>query len=154
MRSRLPEYADRLRRRRGLYRMAGNAKKVAGKEPRPKRTREHNIAVKLNDTEYDKLLLICRQSGLNISDLIRSMILGSPIRERPPRDLRSLLRAMERIENTLFMILRNVNEKNSVTDEEIGQAFNMLYEIYETFKKGGVGEDAGNEDILPQQGSR
>ena len=63
----------------------------AGKGYEEMRTRKRAVQVYLNEKEYEKLEQLSRFSNINHSTVIRKLITGQEIRERPNMDFLSLV---------------------------------------------------------------
>ena len=83
------------------------------------RKREKAILCWLNEKEYEHLKKQAGTSGLTVSALIRKLIMGQEIRQRPPAEMPELLRQMSAIGNNINQIAVRVNSTNKVYAEDI-----------------------------------
>ena len=73
------------------------------------RKREKAILCWLNEKEYEHLKKQAGTSGLTVSALIRKLIMGQEIRQRPPAEMPELLRQMSAIGNNINQIAKVAN---------------------------------------------
>ena len=60
-----------------------------------------------------------RETGFNASQLIRSLILRTEIKTRPPDELPKLLRELSAIGNNVNQIARKANSTDNITEDEV-----------------------------------
>ena len=77
----------------------------------------HMISVRLTDAERRKLSQICAVSGLPVSAVIREMIGGVTIRQRPPQELHDLYVEINRIGKNINQIARKANAGFATKDD-------------------------------------
>lgn len=77
----------------------------------------HMISVRLTDAERRKLSQICAVSGLPVSTVIREMIGGVTIRQRPPQELHDLYVEINRIGKNINQIARKANAGFATKDD-------------------------------------
>ena len=73
------------------------------------RTRNIHVGTRLNTAEYEALKTLCRRTGLGSTRLLRKLITGTEIREKPTPELRNLQRSVDRIGNNLNQIAHRAN---------------------------------------------
>ena len=98
------------------------------------RKREKAILCWLNDKEYDHLKKQAGTSGLTVSALIRKLIMGQEIRQRPPGEMPELLRQMSAIGNNINQIAKVANSSKFVRQEDIKEIQKMQSDLYRTIK--------------------
>ncbi len=95
------------------------------------RNRPYRVEIRLNDNEDIKLHNLMRETGFNASQLIRSLILHTEIKTRPPDEYPKLLRELSAIGNNVNQIARKANSTDTVSAADITEmkkAFDILSE--------------------------
>lgn len=93
--------------------------------------RKISLHIMLNDNEDIKLHNLMRETGFNASQLIRSLILHTEIKTRPPDEYPKLLRELSAIGNNVNQIARRANSTDTVSAADITEmkkAFDILSE--------------------------
>ena len=98
------------------------------------RKREKAILCWLNEKEYEHLKKQAGASGLTVSALIRKLIMGQEIRQRPPAEMPELLRQMSAIGNNINQIAKVANSSKFVRQEDIKEIQKMQSDLYRTIK--------------------
>lgn len=98
------------------------------------RKREKAILCWLNEKEYEHLKKQAGTSGLTVSALIRKLIMGQEIRQRPPAEMPELLRQMWAIGNNINQIAKVANSSKFVRQEDIKEIQKMQSDLYRTIK--------------------
>ena len=98
------------------------------------RKREKAILCWLNEKEYEHLKKQAGTSGLTVSALIRKLIMGQEIRQRPPAEMPELLRQMSAIGNNINQIAKVANSSKFVRQEDITEIQKMQSDLYRTIK--------------------
>ena len=98
------------------------------------RKREKAILCWLNEKEYEHLKKQAGTSGLTVSVLIRKLIMGQEIRQRPPAEMPELLRQMSAIGNNINQIAKVANSSKFVRQEDIKEIQKMQSDLYRTIK--------------------
>ena len=98
------------------------------------RKREKAILCWLNEKEYEHLKKQAGTSGLTVSALIRKLIMGQEIRQRPPAEMPELLRQMTAIGNNINQIAKVANSSKFVRQEDIKEIQKMQSDLYRTIK--------------------
>ena len=62
------------------------------------------LSVRMNEKEYAHLKKLTEASGLKMEPLIRKLIMGQEIHQRPPAEMPELLRQMSAIGNNINQI--------------------------------------------------
>lgn len=94
------------------------------------RKREKAILCWLNEKEYEHLKKQAGTSGLTVSALIRKLIMGQEIRQRPPAEMPELLRQMSAIGNNINQIAKVANSSKFVRQEDIKEIQKMQSDLY------------------------
>ena len=93
--------------------------------------RKISLHIMLNDNEDIKLHNLMRETGFNASQLIRSLILHTEIKTRPPDEYPKLLRELSAIGNNVNQIARKANSTDTIDTAEVSEmrrAFENLSE--------------------------
>ncbi len=88
------------------------------------------LSVRMAPEERERLLRLCRESGLSVSALIRSRIDGVEIRPREPEELHDLYVEINRIGNNVNQIARACNAGMTAPDSAAEQALFLLRKVY------------------------
>ena len=100
------------------------------------RTRKRAVQVYLNEKEYEKLEQLSRFSGNSHSAVIRKLITGKEIRQRPDLNFRALAMEISAIGNNLNQIARRANQMQ-VTTADLKEAKLLMREINDRMKAAG-----------------
>ena len=79
--------------------------------------RTHMISIRLTDAERRKLSQICAVSGLPVSAVLRQLISGVTILQRPPKELHDLYAEINRIGTNINQIARKANAGFATKDD-------------------------------------
>lgn len=102
------------------------------------RSRKYQPHIYLNETEYNQLEKLSQKTGMTINTVIRKLIMGAELSERPNRDYRTLARAVDRIGVNINQIAHMANITRRVGNEEIQrllEEFRSLQKEIEAWKK-------------------
>ena len=94
----------------------------------------HMVSVRLTDAERRKLSQICAVSGLPVSAVLRQLISGVTIRQRPPKELHDLYAEINRIGTNINQIAKVANTCGHISKEEIASIVQMQAQIWQTVK--------------------
>lgn len=102
--------------------------------------RERNIPVQvyLDEKEFRQLDKLSHKTGLNFSAVIRKLLSGAELLERPNRDYRTLSRSVDRIGANINQIAHMANITRSVERNEVQKLqaeFRSLQKEIEVWKK-------------------
>ena len=100
----------------------------AGKGNEEMRTRNRAVQVYLNEKEYEKLEQLSRFSNINHSTVIRKLITGQEIRERPNMDFLSLVTEISHLGTNLNQIAYRAN-RMELTSEDLTEAKKILKDV-------------------------
>ena len=99
------------------------------------RTRNHSVSVWLNEKEYAYLQKQAAVCGLKLDPFIRSLILNTDLRPRPPDEYGGLLRELAAIGNNINQIARLANTQRSIDRERINAAALLVDEAWRLLKE-------------------
>ena len=83
------------------------------------RKRNHRMTCRLNDEEYEKVLIKISKSGLSKQEYILSCILNKRISEKLVLDFYKLINEINHVGNNLNQISRILNSKNPILENEV-----------------------------------
>lgn len=83
------------------------------------RKRNHRMTCRLNDDEYERVLVKISKSGLSKQEYILSSLLNKKINEKLDLDFYKLINEINHVGNILNQISRILNSKNPVLETEI-----------------------------------
>ena len=98
------------------------------------RKREKAILCWLNEKEYEHLKKQAGTSGLTVSALIRKLIMGQEIHQRPPAEIPELLRQMSAIGNNINQIAKVANSSKFVRQEDIKEIQKMQSDLWKAVR--------------------
>ena len=84
-------------------------RKGAGKGYMENRTRTIHVGTRLNEAEHKKLMDLCDSTGLGTTRLLRKLIIDQELPTGPSRDLRAVLRAIDRVGNNMNQLAHRAN---------------------------------------------
>ena len=76
--------------------------------------RNHDLHLRLNDTEFEKLDRLVRKSGLSRESYLRQIISGLQPRDQPPPDYHGMMRQLYHCGNSLNQVARKAHALNVV----------------------------------------
>lgn len=83
------------------------------------RKRNHRMTCRLNDEEYEKVLIKISKSGLSKQEYILSCILNKRISEKLDLDFYKLINEINHVGNNLNQISRILTSKNPILENEV-----------------------------------
>lgn len=89
-------------------------------------TRNHDLHLRLNDDEYNKLCKLVSKSGLSREAYLRQLIAGLQPRDLPPPDFRPMMRQLYYCGNNLNQIARKAHALNLVDVQQYDNAVNLF----------------------------
>ena len=98
------------------------------------RKREKAILCWLNEKEYEHLKKLTEASGLKMEPLIRKLIMGQEIHQRPPAEMPELLRQMSAIGNNINQIAKVANSSKFVRQEDIKEIQKMQSDLWKAVR--------------------
>ena len=93
------------------------------------RDNRFRVILQLNDEEHEKLKTLCRESGVNPTDMLRKLIMGSELRQRPSVDFAALNCSVDRLAGSLERIEEEVRQNNAIFCEDVQEAADIMYKI-------------------------
>ena len=93
------------------------------------RNREYDMHLRLNETEYRKLGELVQKAGVNRSVVLRKMIMGTEIKERPNVDFIDLIQSIDHLAINVNQIAHHANMQGGITAEEAAEAKRLVMEI-------------------------
>ena len=91
--------------------------------------RGHLFTLRLNDEEYRKLTELAKSAGISHSTVIRKLILGKEIKERPDVDFLELRQAVDHIGININQIAHWANANGGITPEQFEEAKKLLSDV-------------------------
>jgi len=95
------------------------------------RTRNIHVGTRLNNAEYEALKTLCNRTGLGSTRLLRKLITGAEIRDKPTPELRELIRSVDRIGNNLNQIAHRANAAGFLKKSEWDGAAALIASLRE-----------------------
>ena len=92
------------------------------------------LSVRLTAEEREHLDRLARESGLSLSNVIRSCINRTEIRQRQPAEINDLYREINRIGVNITQIARSVNA-GIATRQDAKEALFLLRQVYLLMEK-------------------
>ena len=83
------------------------------------RKRNHRMTCRLNDDEYERVLIKISKGGLSKQEYILSCILNKRISEKLDLDFYKLINEINHVGNNLNQISRILNSKNPILENEV-----------------------------------
>ena len=93
------------------------------------RTRPLQLLVMVNEQERARLDELCKQTGLCYSALIRNLIMGVEIKERPKVDFLEFRQAVDHIGININQIAHWANANGGITPEQYDEAKKLLKDV-------------------------
>ena len=93
------------------------------------RNREYDMHLRLNETEYRKLGELAQKAGVTRSVVLRKMIVGTEIKERPNVDFIDLIQSIDHLAININQIAHHANMQGDITEEEAAEAKRLVTEI-------------------------
>lgn len=92
-------------------------------------TRNHDLHLRLNDDEYNKLCKLVSKSGLSREAYLRQLIAGLQPRDLPPPDFRPMMRQLYYCGNNLNQIARKAHALNVIDVQRYDEALQLFYSV-------------------------
>lgn len=93
------------------------------------RERNNELHVRLSEDEYHKLDQLSHASGISFNAVIRKLIMGKEIRQRPSVDFAALNCAIDRLGNNINQIARKANTNNSVSYADMKEVTAIMRQV-------------------------
>ena len=98
------------------------------------RKRNNQIIVRLSDKEYNHFKKQIEISGLSINDFIIDLIMGTAIKEHPPKDYAKIIYEICKIGNNINQLAYKANKTNYTAVEDAQAAVLLMEKCYELVK--------------------
>ncbi len=85
--------------------------------------------LRLNEAEYRKLGELAQKAGITRSVVLRKMIVGTEIKERPNVDFIDLVSTIDHLCINVNQIAHHANVQGGITSEEAAEAKRLVTEI-------------------------
>lgn len=99
------------------------------------RRRTNRIGVWLSDAEYRYLKQQSAFSGLGMEAFVRSLVMGTEIRPRPPEQYAALLRQLSGIGTNLNQLAHVANASRSVNADQLREAEELARQAWRLVKE-------------------
>ena len=93
------------------------------------RNREYDMHLRLNEAEYRKLGELAMKAGITRSVVLRKMIMGTEIKERPDVDFMTLVSMIDHLCINVNQIAHHANAQGGITADEAAEAKRLVTEI-------------------------
>lgn len=93
------------------------------------RKRQYDLHLRLNEAEHRKLDELASKAGVTRSTIMRKLIMGTEIKERPNVDFFDLRQSIHYLANNVNQIAHHANMQGGITAEEAAEAKRMITEI-------------------------
>ena len=93
------------------------------------RNREYDMHLRLNETEYRKLGELAQKAGITRSVVLRKMIMGTEIKERPDVDFMTLISTIDYLCINVNQIAHHANAQGGITADEATEAKRLVTEV-------------------------
>ena len=94
----------------------------------------HELCLRLNAKEAEKLKADAKKCGLSRSVYLRRLIMKAPIKARPQEYIKKLYAEINHIGNNINQIARSVNA-GIATPETAAEALLLLRKVYDLMEK-------------------
>ena len=91
---------------------------------------QYHLHFVLNAKTYEKLCSDAKLCGLSRSAYLRTLIMGSPVKARPPKELQTLYAEINKIGSNINQIARSVNA-GIASEEDAARGLFLLEKVYE-----------------------
>lgn len=108
------------------------------------RKRNHRMTCRLNDDEYERVLIKISKSGLSKQEYILSSLLNKKINEKLDLDFYKLINEINHVGNNINQISRALNSKNPIIEKEILENQRMINEVLTNLNHQIKGASNGN----------
>ena len=98
------------------------------------REREIQLHVMIDEDEFHQLDNISHKCGLSFSTVIRNLIMGHELRERPNADFLVLARSFDKIGANINQIARKANTEDVASADDLKEVKKLLREMRREMK--------------------
>ena len=85
--------------------------------------------LRLNEAEYCKLSELAQKAGVTRSVVLRKLLMGTEIKERPNVDFIDLIQSIDHLAININQIAHHANVQGGITEEEAAEAKRLVTEI-------------------------
>ena len=100
--------------------------------------RNHDLHLRLNDEEFDKLSNLVNTSGLSREAYLRQIISGLQPRNQPPRDFHLMMRQLYHCGNNLNQIARKAHALDAIDAQKYDEAVAMFRDTVRQFNRDNI----------------
>ena len=93
------------------------------------RKRSHDLHLRLNDDELEKLNVAVSKTGLSREAYLRKLIAGQQPKELPPPDFRPMMRQLYYCGNNLNQIARKANALNMIDAQHYEETVKLFRKV-------------------------
>lgn len=95
-----------------------------------KERRTRHLHITIAEKEYNALCKYASQCGMSRSAYLRSLIMKSPVKARPPKELQMLFAEINKIGSNINQIARSVNA-GIANEEDARRGLFLLDKVYD-----------------------
>ena len=100
--------------------------------------RNHDLHLRLNDEEFNKLNTLVTRSGLSREAYLRQIISGLQPRDLPSRDFRLMMRQLYYCGNNLNQIARKAHALDAIDAQKYDEAVAMFRDTVRQFNRDNI----------------
>ena len=93
------------------------------------RKRQYETHLRLNEKEHKKLGELAKKAGVTKSAVLRKLIMGTEVKERPNVDFIDLIQSIDHLAINVNQIAHHANMQGGITAEEAAEAKRLVTEI-------------------------
>lgn len=93
------------------------------------RNRQYETHLRLNEKELKKLCELAKKAGVTKSAVLRKLIMGTEVKERPNVDFIDLIQLIDHLCINVNQIAHHANVQGGITAEEAAEAKRLVMEI-------------------------
>ena len=93
------------------------------------RSRQYETHLRLNEKEQRKLDELAKKAGVTKSAVLRKLIMGAEIKERPNVDFIDLIQSIDHLAINVNQIAHHANMQGGITAEEAAEVKRLVTEI-------------------------
>lgn len=93
------------------------------------RNRQYETHLRLNEKEQQKLDELAKKAGVTKSTVLRKLIMGTEVKERPNVDFIDLIQSIDHLAINVNQIAHHANMQGGITAEEAAEAKRLVTEI-------------------------
>lgn len=93
------------------------------------RNRQYETHLRLNEKEHKKLCELAKKAGVTKSAVLRKLIMGTEVKERPNVDFIDLISTIDHLCINVNQIAHHANMQGGITAEEAAEAKRLVTEV-------------------------